>query len=473
MIRTTTVLILLAVSAANAADNWPRFRGPNADGVVADDSRLPDTWSKTENVRWIADVAGWGWACPIVWGERVFVATVVSEEENTAPKKGLYLGRGVRNPAKGVHHWMVYCFDVKTGVELWKHEAHTGAPKIPRHPKSTYASETPTTDGERLYVLFGDVGLYCYNLAGKQLWKHEIDAKKTFFDYGAAASPIVHDGQVFIVYDNQESSYLAAFDAKTGKPRWKTDRAEKSTWATPFVWEHAERTELIVCGKNKNRSYDLAGNLLWEFDGRMSNLVIPSPFAAQGMLYISSGYFADPHRPVFAIKPGASGDITLKDKATSNEFIAWYQPKAGPYNPSPIVYGDYYYTLYDRGFLTCHDARTGEEVYGKQRFAPGASFTASPWAYNGKLFFLSEDGDTYVVEAGPKFKLLKTNSLDELSLSTPAVAGGNVLAADGLEVVLHRCVRQLTPSRSISPSSAAPRRASHGRRLASDCPMRR
>ena len=307
------------------------------------------------------------------------------------------------------------------------HEAHTGEPEIPRHPKSTYASETPTTDGERLYVLFGDVGLYCYDLAGNPLWSHKIEAQKTMNDYGAAASPVVHDGQVIMLYDNQEQSYLASFDAQTGEPRWRTDRDEESTWAAPFIWQNDLRTEIITCGKNKNRAYDLSGGLLWEFDGRMSNLVIPSPFAAHGMLYIASGYFADSHRPVFAIKPGASGDITEWEDPTASPYIEWYQPLAAPYNPSPIVYGDYFYTLYDRGFLTCHDARTGQPVYGKKRFSPGATFTASPWAYNGKLFQLSDDGDTYVIQAGPEYKLLATNRLEELSLSTPAIAGDNLL----------------------------------------------
>lgn len=421
------LLTLLCVDNACATDIWPGFRGPNANGVADDDARLPDAWGETNNVAWVADVPGWGWSCPVVWGDKVFLTTVVSDKESTRPKKGLYLGQGVREPAEGIHHWLVYCFDLKTGEEVWKHEAHQGEPQIPRHPKSTYATETPVTDGERLFVLFGDVGLYCYDLNGKQLWSHRIAPKKTFFDYGAAASPIVHEEQVIVLYDNQEASFIAAFDAKNGKQNWRTDRAETSTWATPFIWQHAQRTEIVTCGKRKNRSYDLSGKLLWEFDGRMSTLVIPSPFTAHGMLYISSGYIGDAHRPVYAIKPGASGDISLKEKETANEFIAWYQPTASSYNPSPIIYGHYYYTLYDRGFLTCHDARTGEEVYGKKRFAPGASFTASPWAYNGKLFFLSEDGDTYVVKAGAEFELLQTNKLDELCISSPAVSQGKLV----------------------------------------------
>jgi len=425
------VLFLVAAHAYRegscAEDHWPRFRGARADGVAADHRLLPFTWSKTDNIEWVADVPGWGWACPVIWGDHVFLSTVVSDEANDEPKQGLYQGFGVRTPAKGTHHWMVFCYDLKSGSERWKREVHTGRPQIPRHPKSTYASETPTTDGERLYVLFGDVGLYCFDFNGKQLWSQAIEPKPTFFDYGAAASPVVHDSQVIVLYDNLAESYLASFDAETGKPLWRTDREETSTWATPLIWENELRTEIVTCGRRKNRSYDLSGKLLWEFDGRMSSLVIPTPFAADGLLYLTSGYVGDKHRPVFAIKPGAEGDISLVDEATSNDFIAWYQPQAGPYNPSPLVYGGYYYTLYDRGFLTCHDARSGEEVYGKQRFAPGASFTASPWAYNGRLFFLSEAGNTYVVEAGPEFKLLQTNSLDELCLSTPAISRGKLL----------------------------------------------
>jgi outer membrane protein assembly factor BamB len=352
---------------------------------------------------------------------------VVSDEQNVTPGKGLYLGEGVREPAKGIHHWLVYCFDLNTGKELWKHEAHTGQPQVPRHPKSTYASETPTTDGQRLYVLFGDLGLYCYDLDGKPLWSRKIEPKKTFFDYGAAASPVVHDGQVIVVYDNLQTSWIAAFDARSGDERWRTPRDETHSWATPLVWKNELRTEIVVPGKKRNRSYALDGRLLWEFDGRMSNLVIPSPFAAHGLCYIASGYVGDAHRPTFAVRPGASGNIAPHGDFEKHEFIAWYQGKSSPYNPSQIVYGDYLYTLYDRGFLTCHDAKTGKEVYDRRRFSPPGSFTASPWAYRGCLFFLSEDGLTYTVKAGPAFEILETNPLDELCVASPAIVGDKLL----------------------------------------------
>ncbi len=429
-LHTLPFVVSLAIfcSSLGAADeNWPRFRGPTANGVAKDDPRLPKRWNKTENVVWQAEIPGWGWSSPVVWGKKVFLTAVLSDEEYEGPKKGLYLGRGRHKPPEGIHHWLVYCLDIESGEILWKREAHRGEPKSPRHPKSTYASETPTTDGERLYVLFGDVGLYCYNLDGEPAWSHRIEPEMTLMGYGAAASPVVHGDQVIMIYDSQGDSYISSFDTRTGEERWRTERNERSSWATPLVWENELRKEIVTAGKSRIRSYDLDGKLIWELRGRMSGLVIPSPLASFGMVYITSGYVGDIHRPVFAIKPGGSGDITPKGKEPTNEFIRWYQPKAGPYNPSPIVYGDHYYTLHDRGFMTCHDARTGKEVYGKQRLPVGASFTASPWAYNGKIFCLSEDGDTYVVEAGPEFKLLETNSLDELCMASPAACQGKLL----------------------------------------------
>ena len=424
------VPVTLAVKTAGLVNQMhsPRFRGVDGTAVYADDERLPTVWSRSKNVVWSTDVPGLGWACPIVWGDKVFIASVVADrDDNIKPSKGLYLGKGVRDPAKGIHHWMVYCYDLKSGKEIWNHEAHVGEPKVPRHPKSSYAAETPVTDGQRLYVLFGDLGLYCYDLDGKQLWKRDIAPQKTLMDYGAASSPVVHDGQVFVVYDNFGPSWIASFDTETGKENWRTARDETHSWATPLIWKNDERTEIVVNGRKRNRSYDLNGKLLWEFDGKMSGLVIPSPFVAHGMCYIASGYVGDSHRPTFAIKPGASGDITPDGDFDDSEFIQWYKPTASAYNTTQVVYGDYLYTVYDQGFITCHNAKNGELVYRKRRFSPGGSFTASPWAYNGMIFCLSEDGLTYVVKAGPKYKLLGTNRLKELTIACPAVADGKLL----------------------------------------------
>jgi outer membrane protein assembly factor BamB len=218
-----------------------------------------------------------------------------------------------------------------------------------------------------------------------------------------------------------------ALDARTGQDIWTVDREETGNWSTPFIWENEKRTEIVVSGTKKVRSYGLDGKGLWELKG-MSNIVIPTPFTRFGLLYISSGYVMDQLRPVYAIRPGASGDISLKEGEASNSHVAWSQRKGGPYNPSPIIYGDNFYVLYDMGFLACYDARTGKEIYGRERIGPGATaFTASPWAYDGKIFCLSEDGDTYVVEAGPKYRLLQRNRLDEMTMATPAIAHGSLL----------------------------------------------
>jgi outer membrane protein assembly factor BamB len=407
--------LLVLATLAFASDNWPQFRGPGSTGVV-DDPALPDKWSTTENVAWKVDIPGIGWSSPIVWGDTIFLTSVVNSGATEAPKKGLYFG-GERKASNDEHRWMVYAVDFKTGKILWEREVHKGVVPGPRHLKNSYASETPVTDGERVYAYFGNVGLYCFDMKGKLLWSKESKPARTRFGWGTAASPVLYQGRI----------YIEALDKKTGQSIWHVERAEGTNWATPYIWEHDGKSEIVTPGTKKVRSYDMDGKLLWEFGG-MSSITIMTPFTAHGLLYISSGYVGDQIRPVYAIKPGAKGDITLAKGETSNEWIAWYRPTDGPYNPSPIVYGDYYYTLLDRGFLTCHNARTGQEMYGKQRIDPAAgAFTSSPWASNGKLFALSEDGDTFVIAAGPEYKLLGKNSLDEMCMATPAIVRGSLI----------------------------------------------
>ena len=424
------VFITLPAFGENT-DNWPRLRGADASGLPNDGKHkgLPIKWSKTENVKWKTQVPGTGWSSPVVWGDKVFITSVINDkaEENEKPKAGLYLGLGRRGVPSGTHHWMVYCMDLKTGKIIWKNEAHTGEPPVGRHPKSCYAAETPVTDGKRLYVLFGDLGMWCYDLNGKELWKHSIEPKKTMWDYGAAASPVIHGNQIIYVYDNNEQSYMASLDAEKGTEKWRVLRDGKSTWATPFIWSTKDRTEIVVPGKKKILSYGLDGKVLWELTGRMSNLVIPSPFVVDNLLYVTSGYFADPHRPVYAIRPGAKGDISLKDDDNSNEYIQWYQPKGGPYNTTPLVYNGIYYLLLDQGMISTYDSKTGKQFYDRIRFPRGASFTTSPWAYKDRLFCLAENGKTYVIKTGKEFEILHVNDLDELCMACPAIVDGKLL----------------------------------------------
>jgi uncharacterized protein (TIGR03067 family) len=417
---------VVLAAPAPAGDRWPQFRGPGAAGV-ADDPGLPDAWTTTKNVAWQVGIPGRGWSSPVVWGERIFITSVLREGKFEEAKKGLYFGGERMKPPADAHRWMVYCLDWQTGKVRWERQAHQGVPPGAAHIKNTYASETPVTDGERVYAYFGNLGLFCYDLDGKELWSKKWGAFKTRFGWGPAASPVLHQGRLFVVNDNEEKSFLVALDAKTGDELWRVERDEKSNWATPFVWENEKRTELVTPGTTKVSSYGLDGKPLWELGG-MSSITIPTPVAAHGLLFVSSGYVLDAVRPVYAVRPGASGDITLGKGETGNDFIAWSNRTAGPYNPSPVVYGEYLYVLYDRGSLSCYEARTGKVVYDKQRFPDAASgFTASPWAYGGKVFCLSEDGDTYVVQAGPEVKVLGKNSLDEMCMATPAAARGSLV----------------------------------------------
>ena len=434
------VLVLLELGGGSAGAQWAQFRGPMA-GESADHPALPDTWSETENIAWKVDIPGLSWGSPVVTGEHVFVTSAVSAGEEPAPISGLYDPGDEQGSIQSAaeHRWVVLDVDFDSGRIRWTRELFRALPPIAKHIKNSYASETPVTDGEHLFVYFGSLGLVAaLDLNGKTVWTRDIGVFNSVTDFGMAASPALHEDRLYVVNDNTTRSFMIVFDKSTGEEIWRVERQERGqNWATPFVWENELRTEIVTSGTGAVRSYDLDGDLLWELQG-MSGLTVPTPFAKHGLVYISSGYPGGSIRPVYAIRPGASGNISLwpterggfaarfPGPLRSSEHIAWSYPLLGTYSTSALVYGDYYYTLLDRGFLLCHDARTGEEMYGRQRLDIGG-FTASPWAYNDKIFLLSEAGDTYVVKAGTEFEILRTNSLDEMSMATPAVARGSLL----------------------------------------------
>ena len=417
---------LLALTGVSATDQWPQFRGPHA-GVVADDPALPETWSETDNVAWKTNIPGLGWSSPVVWDDHIILTSAVSSGQEKAPVPGLY-DEHDHVEAAAPQRWVVYDVDFKSGRIRWQRELRSAKPTILRHVKNSYASESAVTDGERVYVYFGSIGLLAaLDLNGETVWSKELGAFNTQVELGTGASPVLYKDRIYVVNDNTTQSFLVAFDKRTGAEVWRVNREERGNWSTPLVWENALRTEIVTAGTVKVRSYDLDGKELWQLKG-MTTLTIPSPFEKNGLVYISSGYPGALPRPVYAIRPGASGDISLKPDETSNEYIAWYQPLLGTYNTSALVYGDYYYTLLDRGFFLCNDARTGKQIYGRQRISSDTTgFTASPWAYNGKIFVLSEEGDTYVIQAGPVFKVVGKNSLSDMPLATPAVLRGSLI----------------------------------------------
>jgi len=425
----------LGVTVLSAQDNWPRFRGAEG-GVAADHPSLPDVWGPSQNIAWTINVPGRSWSSPVVWGDHIFITTAINTvDAETLLPVASYVSRSnggtmtfmdVSKPSAS-HRWVVYDVDFQTGRIRWERTVRTGVPAKSRHLKNSYAAETPVTDGERVYAYFGDVGLFAFDMEGKPLWSKPMDAFEMQTGFGHAKSPVVDDRHVYVVNDNEEQSFIVAFDKRTGNQVWRTDRNEKSNWTTPLVWRNERRTEIVTAATGGVRSYDVNGTLLWELSG-MSTFAVPSPMTANGLLYIMSGYPANALRPVYAIRPGASGDISLKADETSNAFIVWADRTLGTFHPSPLVYRGCLYVLHDRGFLTCSDAATGKPIYGRQRISTDtATFTASPWAYNGKVFALSEDGDTFVIQAGPEFKVLGKNSLDEMALATPAVARGSLI----------------------------------------------
>jgi outer membrane protein assembly factor BamB len=416
-----------AAAALTLEANWPQFRGPDAAGISAS-TNLPEKWSATENVAWKTDLPGRSWSSPIVWGSHIFLTAEVNEGESETPKKGLYFGGNRPEPPSSEHQWKVLCLDLATGKVQWEKTVHRGAPRSAIHLKNSYGAETPVTDGERIYALFGNVGIFAFSIDGREIWSKQFEPRKTRFGWGTAASPVLHDGRLFIVNDNDDQAEVLALEAKTGKELWRADRDEKSNWATPFIWQNGQRAELITPGSRAVRSYDLDGKLLWSFSG-MSSIAIPTPCACSGLLFVSSGYVGDKVRPVYAVRPRAAGDISLRPGETNNEFIAWSNPTAGPYNPSPLYFEGRLYVLLDRGLVSCYEAKTGKPLYERERLPEGLAFTSSPWAAGGRVFCLNEDGVCYVLRAGDSFELLYTNKLadDDMCMATPALAGDRLL----------------------------------------------
>jgi outer membrane protein assembly factor BamB len=429
MRKAIVVAAWVLAGAAISAQNWPSFRGPNASGV-ADGQPTPLKWdvASGENVLWKTPVPGMAVSSPVVWGDRVFVSTAVSSDANAGIKTGLY---GDVKPSNDVsmHSWRLLALDKRTGKVLWDRVAHEGVPKTKRHPKSSQASATPVTDGRHVVVSFGSEGLYAYDFDGKLLWTRDLGTLNAgwFYDpdyeWGIASSPIIWKNSVIVQCDIQKNSFVAAFDVATGNPLWRTAREEIPSWSTPTVYERDGRTELVTQATGFTRGYDPAtGKELWRLSGN-SEIAIPTPIVGPNLIIVTNGY--TPIQPIYAIKPGASGDITLKKDQTSSESVAWSTPRGGPYIPTPVIYGDHLYVLAITGVLTSYDVRTGQRIY-QQRVGMGGSFSASPVAADGKLYISSEDGDVYVVKAGPQYELLASNSISEVLMSSPAISDGTL-----------------------------------------------
>ena len=445
-------LLTLANTIQAQEKSWPQFRGPESN-PVGTHPRLAERWSKTENVEWSQPIPGRGWSSPIVTGGKVYVTTVTTDGKSKPPqigteysneyvaelmKQGLPMEevikrvteRDIELPNEVALHYLLYCLNLKSGKVEWQKEFHTGHPPGGRHRKNSFVSESPVTDGRHVYVYVANLGLWAFDMKGKQVWSTPLEANPIYLEFGTGSSPALAGNLLVIVSDNEKQQYIAAFDKQTGKQAWRTNRdlggkgqpVQRSGWATPFVWRHALRTEIVAVGPGEVVSYDLAGKELWRMSG-MAATPIPTPFAYNGLLYIDGGR----GRPLFALRPGATGDISLEKDKTSNDYVVWSQARAGTYLPSPVAYEGAVYTLTETGILSRFDAKTGKQTY-KTRIDPAATaFTTSPWAYNGKLFCLSEEGQTFVIGTGDEFKLLHVNELDDMAQASPALVGERLL----------------------------------------------
>jgi len=418
----------LSAIERNAEQNWPSFRGANAAGT-ADGKPTAVKWNATtgENVAWKAPVDGVAVSSPIVWGNRVFVSTAISSD----PKQGIRTGQyGDVEPVTDAskHTWHLIALDKATGKVVWDTVATEGIPKTKRHPKSSQASATPVTDGRYVIVSFGSEGLYAYDFEGKQLWKKDLGILNAgwFFDpdyeWGIGSSPIIYKNMVIVQCDIQRGSFLAALDTATGKEIWRTQRDEIPSWSTPTILEVDGKAELVTQATTFTRGYDpMTGKELWKYSGN-SEVAIPTPIVGPGFVVITNGYRGV--QPIVALKPGATGDITLKDNETKNAFIVWSTKRGGPYIPTPVIYGDYLYVLQGNGALAAYKVATGEQVYQKRLGGAAGSFSASPVAADGKIYCTSEDGDVYVVKAGPEYEELAKNPIGEVIMASPAVSDG-------------------------------------------------
>jgi outer membrane protein assembly factor BamB len=433
-IKTARNIVRTAGARAPARSNplakgsWPSFRGPQASGV-AEKQNLPDSWNaKTgENILWRTPVPGLAHSSPVVWGQRIFLTSAVSNDPNATFRPGLY-GDGDASQDRSRHRWMIYALDKRTGKILWERIAHEGAPVDKRHIKSTYANSTPATDGRIVVAWFGSQGIHAYDVHGRFLWKVDLGRLDLgaydipTYEWGPASSPIIWNGLVILQCDTQDDSFILALDADTGKTVWKTEREELPSWGTPTVAVTSKGPELVTNASNYIRGYDpRTGKELWRL-GHSSKITAPTPIFSDDMFVIVSG--RAPERPIFVVRSNSRGDLTLPDGQAKSEAIAWSRTGRGPYMPTPLIYNGILYVLANNGVMDAYNLQTGEEIYRQRLPLVGSGFSASPVASDGKLYLSNEDGEVLVIEAGKNFKHLATNSMEELLMATPALSDG-------------------------------------------------
>lgn len=424
------MLFLLLIPAGVAlAQNWPAFRGRDANGLGESAAAVSWNADPTEgpvrNILWKTAIPGLSHSSPIVWGKLVCVTTAVSAKGNAPLKVGLY-GSGDSADDTAEQAWEVYCLDRRTGQVAWKQTARNGPPAVKRHTKATHANTTLATDGKRMIAFFGSEGLYAYDLEGNLLWRKDLGVLDMGplpeLQWGFASSPIISQDTVIVQADCKTDPFLAIFSLRDGRQIWRTSRkgASERSWATPAVSTLGGRAQIVTNGWPNIAGYDYqTGQELWRLKSE-GDIPIPTPVTAHGLIYVTNAHGG--LAPLYAIRPEAQGDITPKDGSRANRYIGWSEQRNGAYTQTPLIAGDLLYSCSDRGVLKVYDAKTGRRHY-EQRLGGGTSgFSASPVAAGGRVYFTSEDGEVYVIRAGSTFELLATNHLGEIAMATPAVS---------------------------------------------------
>ncbi|PKP34156.1 MAG: pyrrolo-quinoline quinone [Bacteroidetes bacterium HGW-Bacteroidetes-17] len=406
------------------SQNWPSFRGQFANGIF-DNSNIPLEWNfeKNLNIAWKTSIPGLGHSSPIIWGDKIFITTAVSENAEEYLKVGLY-GDIAPVMDSSIHEFKIYCLDKNSGKIIWERLAHKGVPKVKRHTKSSHANPTPATDGKHLVVFFGSEGLFCYDFKGKLLWKKDLGVLDANFfavpsaQWGFASSPIIYKDRVIVQCDVYQGCFLASFDVKTGEEIWRTERDDYPTWGTPAIYDGQNNSQIVLNGFKHIGAYNFeTGEKIWWMKGG-GDIPVPTPIVAHNTIFINSAH--GKMSPIYAISPKAVGDISLEVDSTSNDYVKWSIGRGGSYMQTPLVYGDYLYNLAGNGLLSCYNAKTGELIY-KEPLKPNGGISASGVASDGKLYFASEAGDIFVVKAGPEFEILSKNPMGEICMASPAI----------------------------------------------------
>jgi len=425
------LLILFLIHGENESGNnletdrqWSQYRGNMSSGYL-DQVNLPETFDikSGKNVKWKKEIPGLGLSSPVIWGDKLFITTAISDSDKKGLKPGLYGDIGsVSDDSE--HQWIIYCINKNTGEIIWERVSFTGIPEQKRHPKSSHANCTVATDGKYVVTFFGSEGLFCYDMEGNLIWEKDFGVLRSVFfrveaaEWEFSSSPIIYDGKVIVQCDVMENSFVAAYDILSGDEIWKTDRDEYPGWCTPNIYKDGDKVRVAVNGYKHRGGYDFeTGEEIWRMSGG-GDIPVPTPINGNNLIYFNSAH--GPDSPILAVKNNAAGDITLEGEENKNEFIEWSIPRGGSYMHTLLLYEGLIYNMKWNGRLMCYKADTGEEVYN-EKIGKSDSFVSSPVAADGRIYIVSENGIIYVVQSGKEFKILSNHDLNDICMTTPAI----------------------------------------------------